>query len=64
MTTIDTFVPARRAPANNFFATLAGHVTTWNDRRVTVKMLSRLTDRELDDIGLERGDIATWSRTR
>lgn len=29
----------------------------WNDARVTRNALSRLTDRELDDIGLNRGDI-------
>ena len=29
----------------------------WNDARVTRKALSKLTDRELDDIGLCRGDI-------
>lgn len=30
----------------------------WNDARMTRKALSRLSDRELDDIGLTRGDIA------
>jgi uncharacterized protein YjiS (DUF1127 family) len=30
---------------------------TWNDARVTRKALSTLSDRELDDIGLCRGDI-------
>jgi uncharacterized protein YjiS (DUF1127 family) len=29
----------------------------WNDRRVTRKALSKLSDRELDDIGLCRGDV-------
>ncbi len=29
----------------------------WNDARVTRKALSKLSDRELDDIGLCRGDI-------
>jgi uncharacterized protein YjiS (DUF1127 family) len=29
----------------------------WNDARVTRKALSSLSDRELDDIGLCRGDI-------
>lgn len=29
----------------------------WNDARVTRKALNRLSDRELDDIGLCRGDI-------
>jgi uncharacterized protein YjiS (DUF1127 family) len=32
-------------------------VKNWNDARVTRKVLSSLTDRELDDIGLCRGDI-------
>ena len=35
------------------FAALAG----WNDARITRKALARLSDRELDDIGLCRGDI-------
>ncbi|WP_242494371.1 DUF1127 domain-containing protein [Loktanella sp. IMCC34160] len=29
----------------------------WNDARVTRKALSQLSNRELDDIGLCRGDI-------
>jgi uncharacterized protein YjiS (DUF1127 family) len=32
-------------------------VRGWNDRRVTRKVLGRLSDRELDDIGLCRGDV-------
>lgn len=32
-------------------------VAAWNDARVTRKALSQLTARELDDIGLSRGDI-------
>ena len=38
---------------SNAFATLAA----WNDARVTRKALNKLSDRELDDIGLCRGDI-------
>lgn len=34
-------------------------VTGWNDARMTRKALGKLTDRELDDIGLCRGDIET-----
>lgn len=34
-----------------------GMLAAWNDARATRKALSRLTDRELDDIGLCRGDI-------
>jgi uncharacterized protein YjiS (DUF1127 family) len=37
----------------SFFGTLAD----WNDARITRKSLSRLSARELDDIGLCRGDI-------
>lgn len=40
------------------FDTVAG----WNDARVTRKALSRLSDRELDDIGLCRGDIEMIGR--
>lgn len=35
------------------FAALAA----WNDTRVTRNALAKLSDRELDDIGLCRGDI-------
>ena len=41
-------------------ATLASLFTafiSWNDACVTRKSLARLTDRELDDIGLTRGSI-------
>lgn len=31
--------------------------TAWNNARITRKSLSKLSDRELDDIGLCRGDI-------
>jgi uncharacterized protein YjiS (DUF1127 family) len=34
----------------------------WNDARVTRKALSKLSDRELDDIGLCRGDIEDIGR--
>jgi uncharacterized protein YjiS (DUF1127 family) len=36
---------------------LVSALAVWNDTRVTRKALSQLTDRELDDIGLCRGDI-------
>lgn len=32
-------------------------VSDWNAARLTAKQLSALSDRELDDIGLIRGDI-------
>ena len=40
------------------FATLKA----WNDARITRKALSKLSDRELDDIGLCRGDIEMMGR--
>jgi uncharacterized protein YjiS (DUF1127 family) len=36
---------------------LVSGLISWNDARVTRGSLARLTDRELDDIGLCRGDI-------
>jgi uncharacterized protein YjiS (DUF1127 family) len=39
-------------------ATLAAFAG-WNDARLTRKALGKLSDRELDDIGLCRGDIET-----
>ncbi|MCQ0092093.1 DUF1127 domain-containing protein [Roseovarius sp. M141] len=35
--------------------------TAWKDARATRKALSVLSDRELDDIGLTRSDIAKFS---
>lgn len=46
--------------ASKVWATLSA----WNDARMTRNALSRLTDRELDDIGLCRGDIEYISRAR
>ncbi len=43
-------------------ASAFGAVSAWNDARITRKSLSRLSDRELDDIGLTRADIETVSR--
>ncbi|MGI9370710.1 MAG: DUF1127 domain-containing protein [Ruegeria sp.] len=39
------------------FASVVNAVVEWNDARVTRNALSGLSDRELDDIGLCRGDI-------
>jgi uncharacterized protein YjiS (DUF1127 family) len=46
-----------RSDARGFFAPLIGAVVAWNDRRATRNALSALTARELEDIGLSRGDI-------
>lgn len=46
-----------------FVAEMAHSVSAWNDARVTNKALSNLTDRELSDIGLIRGDIDSVARS-
>ena len=59
------FATTRKAPFGavntyrffQFFGALFAAVVEWNDARVTRATLERLTDRELDDIGLNRGDI-------
>jgi uncharacterized protein YjiS (DUF1127 family) len=43
--------------AINALSNTFGAVQAWNDARVTRKALGKLSDRELDDIGLCRGDI-------
>ncbi|WP_373355800.1 DUF1127 domain-containing protein [Pseudoroseicyclus sp. CXY001] len=54
------------APVGGLFraplASLVSALTGWNDARLTRKSLSGLTARELDDIGLCRGDIDTIAR--
>jgi uncharacterized protein YjiS (DUF1127 family) len=39
------------------FAALVSAIISWNDARVTRTSLGQLSDRELDDIGLSRGEI-------
>ncbi len=41
----------------SIFAAVTNAVVEWNDARATRDALNGLTDRELDDIGLCRGDI-------
>lgn len=64
MATFDIFRPTRPASSGSFFSNLFGSVVSWNDRRVTIKMLSTLTARELDDIGLTRSDISNFEFAR
>ncbi|UWQ31884.1 DUF1127 domain-containing protein [Leisingera sp. M527] len=40
-------------------ATATGMFAAWNDARATRNALSGLSDRELADIGMSRGDIET-----
>ena len=48
-----------RAIANAF-----GSVIAWNDARVTRNALTKLTARELDDIGLSRDEIDAIANRR
>lgn len=54
-TTTGSFGFAGRIGA--FFASVVNAVVEWNDARATRNALASLTDRELEDIGLCRGDI-------
>lgn len=49
--------PSLRGRLSAMFAAAVSDVTAWNDARMTRQALAQLTDRELDDIGLCRGDI-------
>ncbi|SIS81760.1 protein of unknown function [Roseivivax lentus] len=44
------------------FVTATSVASDWNQRRVTRRKLSQLTDRELDDVGLTRADIERVAR--
>ncbi|KAJ54113.1 hypothetical protein ACMU_04240 [Actibacterium mucosum KCTC 23349] len=44
-------------PTFGFIGALAALVLEWNDRRVTRKSLSKLSDDMLEDIGLTRADV-------
>ena len=50
-------VIAANGRIGQFFAPVIAAVAAWNDARVTRSALSALSDRELEDIGLCRGDI-------
>jgi len=61
MSVIDTTRPtAPRLPA--LLTQLMHSLASWNDARATRLALSKLSDRELDDIGLTRGDIEAVAR--
>jgi uncharacterized protein YjiS (DUF1127 family) len=54
-----TVAGARALGFASAISALVGRVAAWNDARVTRAALAKLTDHELDDIGLCRGDIDT-----
>ncbi len=45
-----------------FFGDFGSKFAGWNDARVTRNALGKLSDRELDDIGLCRGDVELIGR--
>ena len=60
MSALDTTTFANVQTSTGFksvVASLIASVSAWNDTRMTRKSLAKLSDRELDDIGLSRGDI-------
>ena len=61
-----TTIELNRSPAGGVVghvaARLVAMLSAWNDTRVTRRELSRLSDRELDDIGLCRGDMERIAR--
>jgi len=67
MATVDTTrqVPFGAVPTYRAITGLTsalGFIAAWNDARMTRNALGRLSDRELDDIGLCRGDIDLLGR--
>ena len=58
MAAIETARPVAAPALGNVIARIVADVTAWNDARKTRQALSHLSDRELEDIGLVRGDIA------
>ncbi|MEX0310328.1 MAG: DUF1127 domain-containing protein [Tateyamaria sp.] len=62
MAAFDTTRPAYGAAPvagqiKGFFSKMVAQFVAWNDARMTRNALNALTDRELEDIGLVRGDI-------
>lgn len=62
MSSIDTRMGA--GTTVGFGGRLLTTLTDWRNSRSTRKALNRLSDRELDDIGLNRGDIEQIARGR
>lgn len=62
MAAVETTRPAPFGAINSYRAIsglskAVGVLAAWNDARITRKALYKLSDRELDDIGLCRGDV-------
>ena len=58
MATYDNaYTTANSGRIGQVFAAIVAAIASWNDVRSTRNALRALSDRELDDIGLSRGDI-------
>lgn len=64
MSAIDTNRVIGGARPFGFASKLVETYRDWKNSRVTRNQLSNLSDRELDDIGLTRGDIDRIARAR
>lgn len=62
MAAIDTLRAPSAARHPGIFDRVAATLRYWADVRETRKQLSALSDRELSDIGLTRGDIERVAR--
>ncbi len=61
MATYDNvYTPTFSGRIGHTAAALVAAFTNWNDRRMTRNALRGLSDRELDDIGLSRGDVENF----
>ena len=57
MSAIDSIRAQGGTRPSGLISWIMATVSEWNDIRVTRNALNRLSNRELDDIGLTRGDI-------
>ncbi|WP_438987821.1 DUF1127 domain-containing protein [Marivivens donghaensis] len=61
--TTSAYTPRLAYQAVSFVYNVITNIQLWNESRKTVRVLEKLTDRELNDIGLNRGDIYNFVRT-
>ena len=61
MAYFDTTHTATTGRVRRMIAQLVGEFTAWREERATRDALGKLTDRELYDIGLMRGDLEYMS---
>jgi uncharacterized protein YjiS (DUF1127 family) len=62
MATIETFRRSTPVPSFGLIARVRETISSWVNVQVTRKELNRLSDRELNDIGLCRSDIDRIAR--